>query len=302
MDEFKERVKTRFFASIDLVGSTEFKQRLAGKIGGSSAWVSPFISFYRDIVEIVQNQASILAKGRSPIAVEVWKLLGDEILLEAEVAQYEDVGVLLGAVVSAVHEYNKSKSEERLGLKATCWMGYFPFLDREVDASVLLGGTRGKEWDYIGPSIDCGFRLKEHASPDRCVISIDLAYCLLLASGPPPIYLDGKRVLKGVLQGAPYPILWTPILKTQGFYQQMETGFLKEQIETFAAEHQGSSFVLPDHIENIDALPDWASHEVYLVLSEESDEISVLAETDDDAYSEFMAELDPKQQDGGNLK
>ena len=79
--------------------------------------------------------------------------------------------------------------------------------------------------DYIGPSIDTGFRLGGMASPRKLVISVDLAYLLSVEqerhNREPAAYsvgplsfqkfdfkYEGRLPLKGVLGGAPYPVIW----------------------------------------------------------------------------------------------
>ena len=72
--------------------------------------------------------------------------------------------------------------------------------------------------DYVGPSIDTGFRLGAFSSSRKCILSIDLAYLLSHVSGnltsvDPPLkhftyFYEGKHVLKGVNNGSPYPIFW----------------------------------------------------------------------------------------------
>jgi hypothetical protein len=78
--------------------------------------------------------------------------------------------------------------------------------------------------DFIGPSIDTGFRLASKSSPRHFVISIDIAYFLATAHLPasgvidvPPIFYEGKAELKGVLGGKPYPIFWIDTMADQKF-------------------------------------------------------------------------------------
>jgi hypothetical protein len=73
--------------------------------------------------------------------------------------------------------------------------------------------------DFLGPSIDAGFRLATLATPRKMILSVEVAYLLASAKMPtsseilkffdwPKIYYDGRRDLKGVLGGKPYPVFW----------------------------------------------------------------------------------------------
>ncbi|MGD7108464.1 hypothetical protein, partial [Ralstonia pseudosolanacearum] len=75
------------------------------------------------------------------------------------------------------------------------------------------GGIR----DFIGPSMDTGFRVASVASPRRFVLSADLAFMLAHAAGNLPstwpvehlqFYYEGRKDLKGVTNGTPYPVFW----------------------------------------------------------------------------------------------
>jgi hypothetical protein len=71
--------------------------------------------------------------------------------------------------------------------------------------------------DFVGPSIDTGFRLTSWASPSRLIVSVDLAFLLTGAYtrglGPLKLHLSGKDKLKGVVGNQPYPTIWIPVGK-----------------------------------------------------------------------------------------
>ena len=79
--------------------------------------------------------------------------------------------------------------------------------------------------DYIGPSIDTGFRLSTLSSSRKFVVSLELAHILSLeqhlneqrprrqSTGAFSLTkfefrYDGRKNLKGVFNGAPYPVFW----------------------------------------------------------------------------------------------
>lgn len=123
-------------------------------------------------------------------------------------------------------------------MKATAWSAGFPLMNTEVvfeealSAGKPQGGSalarqsqlrglwhtggqkrKGLTLDFIGPSIDIGFRLSQLSSADQMMISLDLAYIIAkhvdnAFDGELPMYYDGARPLKGVLGGRSYPIFW----------------------------------------------------------------------------------------------
>lgn len=139
-----------------------------------------------------------------------------------------------------------------LDVKATIWWAGFPVSNREIvfsnellefeDALVSvdpryrnyfmlykaaekkLRTTGTLVTDYVGPSIDIGFRLSELAKPNKAIVSVEVAYLLSIcdkawvkavesalniAPGPKKtmrIWLLERRSLRGVFGQKPYPI------------------------------------------------------------------------------------------------
>jgi len=71
--------------------------------------------------------------------------------------------------------------------------------------------------DFIGSSIDCGFRLTKFSSPRRLVVSLDLLWMFaesFLACLKTTVYraiqfkYHGEHDLKGVFSGKRYPVFW----------------------------------------------------------------------------------------------
>jgi hypothetical protein len=69
--------------------------------------------------------------------------------------------------------------------------------------------------EYVGPSMDTGFRLTGWARPSRMIVSVDLAFLLMETQasglGQVRLNLSGCGRLKGVVDDQPYPILWLPV-------------------------------------------------------------------------------------------
>jgi hypothetical protein len=125
-------------------------------------------------------------------------------------------------------------------VKSTAWIGLFPAPNAEVffrrgraqfradllDDAQLLQAELRDEWyahrsrgditrDFVGPSIDTGFRLTSWATPRQFVVSVDLAFLLTSSSIEPreplPLHFSGRAKLKGVIDDEPYPVLWLPV-------------------------------------------------------------------------------------------
>lgn len=241
--------KLRLFLSADIVGSTAFKQRSDGK---SASWFSMVSSFYRQAEAISRTQwewfsAKLKDEGREAMLgphPELWKTVGDEVLFAKEVGDPSQAVLTMHVWMETLQELREmlqKKYDVLLDVKSTAWLADFPIRNREI----VLGGdaASGEEdldWsndqliqryqsdpagltrDYIGPSIDTGFRLGAAATPRQLAISIELAHLLsgeeCLARdkykiGPwemPPLLFryDGGQPLKGVLDGASYPHIW----------------------------------------------------------------------------------------------
>lgn len=142
-----------------------------------------------------------------------WKFSGDEILFTTVLKDHREVATHLEAfrtlLRSYPHEWAKKKIP--LGLKGTAWLAGFPITNRELE----IPGAAAP--DYIGPSIDLGFRISKFASQRRLVLSADLALMLLNAAvklgqeDQFDVFLLRRESLKGVVGGKPYPIVWLDV-------------------------------------------------------------------------------------------
>lgn len=156
-------------------------------------------------------------KSAAPPRVLLWKSLGDELIFTAEIRQRDSLACLLDAfratLALAVANWRRQDGHPGLPLKGAAWLAGFPVGNGEIPLftpnSVRPGVVLTDGRDYIGPQVDTGFRVKEHASPRRLALSADLAW-LLVSSGAKhlPLYYEGELPLKGVIKGRPYPVVW----------------------------------------------------------------------------------------------
>ncbi|MEN3942513.1 hypothetical protein WJU23_14535 [Prosthecobacter sp. SYSU 5D2] len=221
--EFQElvRPKLKLFMSVDIVGSTHYKQ--SNPKQQTPEWVGLFIGFFADFPErLVQAIRSHHPKLRLP---RLWKALGDELIFTVELEKRADAAAYVKAHASALrsaacnwHSDSTDTTRHELHLKGAAWLVGFPVGNVEIPCSPLHAQEGegcdetilSDDQDYIGPLVDMGFRLKEHASPRKLVIAADLAYLMICASMPSDmrLFFEIDVQLKGVMRGKAYPVIW----------------------------------------------------------------------------------------------
>lgn len=199
----------RLFLSVDMVGSTEFKARLTGQ--GSDGWLPYFQTFFTSFPLMLAGQIGLefLDDDHTP-AVDVWKVMGDEVLFVTQPISPEEVTATLIALLRTIRLY-----EERhltalpLRLKGTAWLADFDGRNIHVEIPELSSGATGAHMDFIGPDIDLGFRVSKFARPGCLSVSLDVVEQLLASKNADraALYLLGTEALKGVMFGRPYPIV-----------------------------------------------------------------------------------------------
>jgi hypothetical protein len=244
--------RLRLFLSADIVGSTALKQSRGHgsteELKHRSHWFSIIQGFYiesqREFIgrwttksQEHANQPELF--GEAPT---LWKTIGDEVLFVKVLDDHRQLAIALKCWTDAVQHLKSfvKARDPRLDIKATAWTAGFPVKNKEVvigsstefetgeiDNFFLESGrlldahyeSKGKksdiEVDYIGPSIDIGFRIAGQASPRKFIIGVDVAYILALTSPRQDDLIDefsvrygGALPLKGVFGGVDYPIFW----------------------------------------------------------------------------------------------
>ncbi|WP_153468818.1 hypothetical protein [Komagataeibacter medellinensis] len=242
--------RLRLFLSADIVGSTSLKQTRMN-VGAYDRharqgphWFSAIQGFYFEATQAFisewtsRRDASANGErlyGEPPV---FWKSVGDEVLFTKILTDYQQLATTLHCwIEAAVRMRTFLKAENpALDVKCTAWTAGFPFLNREVVLGNLKNGGdqiedyyiasgellneyyRGKggkpvSIDYIGPSIDTGFRITSFSSGRKMVLSIDAVYLLSMTNFDGEIAridlrYEGSFPLKGVIGGAGYPIFW----------------------------------------------------------------------------------------------
>lgn len=246
-------------------------------------WLSPIANFFGSFQEAFVREWRQFKNQIAPkLGIEVtidptfWKANGDELIFVKELVDRKEVLGCIDAWLKALKVVRKQLISEGLDVKATAWTAGFPVTNSEFvfqSGSVLSAApfeddprlqqfslleqwhqddpkTKNLVMDFIGPSVDIGFRLTSRATPRHFVISVDIAY--LLSAIPfhtdddieiedPVIFYGGRTELKGVLGGRPYPVFWIDAASKERF-DQAEDALLKaspaqkSDIERFCLE------------------------------------------------------------------
>jgi hypothetical protein len=196
--------------SVDLIGSTAFKQRKED--GGVDDWLDAFEDFYLRFKEaygtgIDYHKVFVDDQNDTP-DLELWKMLGDEILLSVRLKSFLQALMCVAALRDIVWELDQDLKKIKLGMKASAWIAEFPVTNLMFEFD---GHT-----DFVGPAIDTGFRVAASANRNKLAISVDLALLLLSIENSSPalrlkLGFDGTAPLKGVLGESPYPVVWIDI-------------------------------------------------------------------------------------------
>lgn len=204
--------------------------------GESPRWVGVFQDFYKNFPSLFRT---IYQTRRSPMAGTVpcpvvWKAVGDELIFCGRVSNKLSIATALTSFIHALHEYRLKifDHDKSLNLKGAAWLAAFPEPNRAVqikksdDQDELFSASEALElsadqspfdFDFLGKAIDTGFRVASTATPERFVLSVQLAR--LLAGTREgfgfdfPIQVDEPIFLKGVNKGEPYPRLFVDTMQ-----------------------------------------------------------------------------------------
>ena len=245
-DGVKHVGHVRLFMSVDLVGSTAFKgtyrpkapkalrdaepshskaspaRPKLGPLG--PAWANVFVQFYG-----FHQYFSRTYKGTeldASLRPRVVKAIGDELLLETQIRSHRDALKVVRHFAHAMTDYWKTNlKKHRLNLKGAAWIAGFPNTNHQV----TLDAANGAQEDFIGPSIDTGFRISKFATPSKLMVTVDLAL-LMLHNEQCQLYCDGFESLKGVLDGRPYPVLWYPVVTEEDKLEDLSRRILGKDL------------------------------------------------------------------------
>lgn len=295
--------------SADIVGSTALKQSpfSASKTEQRATWFSKIQGFYFEADQAFRREFNGFRDTENDQNIvgpypELWKTIGDEVVFVKVVTDHRQVIHTLRCWMRAMESVRKfvKKDNSRLDVKCTSWLAGFPFRNSEVAVEIgkeignygsgdgfiesgkllnrIYDGEEGIDAiiDYIGPSIDIGFRLSQFSSSRKFIVSVDVAYVLALANPGEmvkdpvfAIYFDGAHVLKGVLGGLRYPVFWLDLSPKNGI-ERFEDGLtsiepvdrdrLREYCNQFYLEYSAYTFppfIVSDSEQPLKAKPAW---------------------------------------------
>lgn len=258
--------------SVDLVGSTAFKadKKHAVLMDGSPspAWVDEFRMFYKEFpIEVSRAYERVIGTFGEEFQEDtdkrpkVWKTIGDEIIFCGRVRSVEHTAASVSAFLMALERYSKRLENDNkpLRLKGAGWLAAFPAPNISIAVTTDLGTTQSRDallsenteefeesadntpslYDFLGKGIDTGFRIAKNASEDRFVCSVQLGYVLARAATkkkfPYSFGYHGREPLKGVIDGAPYPVVSVDTERSE----------IKSKLKSREAALTGEATILP---------------------------------------------------------
>ncbi|ADG91858.1 conserved hypothetical protein [Arcobacter nitrofigilis DSM 7299] len=283
-----------YFFSVDVINSTAFKNDKQkrevnnSKYCVSSSWAIAFKNFYDEIRKILNDKYNEIIK-RENIEKEnfyfpfQWRIIGDEIVFFSVVKSFVHILYHLEASKNTIVDFNKDKKKIPFSVKGTAWIAGFPVNNTIIKSSSEKGlnfNSNGKISDFenvnfLGPSIDIGFRISKYSSSRKFILSIDLAMIVTyLINNKQSIskfkfYFDNNQMLKGVGVDGQYPIIWIlsedDIKEKDSFYLEKSSpcctkllyDHLKSTLENlnllppFIIGCEHSEFTIPDEYDSL---------------------------------------------------
>lgn len=196
----------RLFLSVDIAGSTKYKNSRLDSDDYPPFWKDLFFKLYQEFHSLLISYISQARRDHTLARkIESWKTIGDEIVFSAHVADEAEVYDIISGFLKALQDYDTEvMGYYPVRIKGSAWTAGFP-----IRNCIVVPFGNGIN-DYIGPDIDIGFRLGKHSMPSRTVVSLDLADILSRERTPGSLNFHhvGWSVLKGVFDDCPYPVIW----------------------------------------------------------------------------------------------
>lgn len=264
------------FLSFDIVNSTAYKSL-------NPYWTDTF-SLFREYVSKVMEECfkekqnnSETEKNFCDLKFHLWKNLGDEVVFMfpnpkiSELYKLPDTSWKVLDKICKSLETPTKNSSVKVSVKATLWLAEInkkenyrnkkeevepPLLERNIN--IALKDYEHNSIDFLGPDIDAGFRLSQYASHNKLTIDARLAWILfkLISENQYHNSLETNakivafKVLKGVWNEKPYPIIWyiSNWMKERLFYY-----FEEENSNSIAFEIASKNYSFKD-IVTLDAI------------------------------------------------
>ncbi|WP_156467497.1 hypothetical protein [Methylobacterium sp. Leaf102] len=267
--------RVRLFMSVDLVGSTAFKAKHGDRRDPGEpypVWLNRTKSFYRQFPNLMNGHYKDYlptydgSENFSDRVPKVWKTVGDEIIFCIRIVCLEHLACCVRSFTKALSEYGSliNEQEPELDVKGCTWIASFPAPNATVTSASrfsldpkqgIIGDQLNEEdeknadinpseYDFLGKQIDTGFRVSKFAQAHELGLSIDLAWLLTMLRHMDLVDYQftyrGKEQLKGVIGGAPYPVITV----------QTERSPEKRELDSLERSVSGLSFAEPISLRN----------------------------------------------------
>lgn len=216
------------FLSCDLQNSTQFKQ------SHKDGWIATFLAFYTEFPSLLATEIADSCPSLRD-RLSLWKAVGDEVIFSVRIQSERECSDAVDAWLSTMLTFESQHLLRKtpMTLKGGAFLATVPSPDRrvaiprtvqildgrsQIDAEAMNEATLNSSdesgnyaIDFVGPSIDTGFRVLKFASRRYFVLTVEVAHLLFkhysdqLMDGR-RAYLVGTHSLKGVWGGEPYPV------------------------------------------------------------------------------------------------
>ena len=232
------KYRVRLFLSVDLVGSTQLKN----KSKSNKEWVKIFQNFYEKFPDTLKKQYENIPSNQNCGNIrltneekenhpKLWKTIGDEILFCCSLKSLVHLSVCMTAFINSLIEYgdilkNSEELNGSLSTKGNAWVASFPTPNCSISLSDISNESVVSEkieekadndpskFDFLGKGIDAGFRISKFSSENNFTISpgLGVLLCKCLEQNSVTGFLHKvtfikQESLKGVVNDNPYPIL-----------------------------------------------------------------------------------------------
>jgi hypothetical protein len=190
------------FLSCDLQNSTQFKQKSASK-----EWIATFLAFYTEFPALLSTEIA----GSCPSLQDrllLWKAIGDELIFSVRIQSERECSDAVDVWLAAMLAFEKAHLlvKTPMTLKGGAFLATVPSPDRRVAIPRTVGRADRSQldpeamnestlneaidedeftgrfaMDFVGPSIDTGFRVLKFASRRYFVLTAEVAHVLVQA-------------------------------------------------------------------------------------------------------------------------
>lgn len=233
-DDNVPQYRVRLFLSVDLAGSTAFKNKQENPID----WVPKFKDFYSSFSDTFSAKYEAFCSRHTEKCDEfrselpkLWKTVGDEVIFVNRVTSAAQALAYVHAFREAMDTYSKKlksdESTDSLDVKGNGWLASFPYPNQTItirdqnddlvtEEIEKKADEKPHKYEFLGSGIDSGFRISKNSTPSFFTVSPSLALLLCLPSenkhtvgalGTPPLVFKGVNQLKGVINGEDFPII-----------------------------------------------------------------------------------------------